>query len=145
MKLKAKDPAKKSHDCLSTRRKVERRKGVFRAGAPIAGVTNQRLKTLRFSERFRLWLRVVLPPDELHRFERWALDDEEGFSQFIRRYFEISSRKSSGKNGCEQGYEKLVNDIYETLLKIEDLSFDYSFDDWASPQKNARQKEVEKK
>lgn len=141
MKLKAKDTAKQnqgspSPGCgVAPRHNVERRKGVFRAGTGVATIADQRLKTLRSSERFRLWLRVVLPPDELQRFERWALDDEGGFALFVKRYSDISS----GRSECEHGQEKLVDDIYETLLEIEDLSFDDSFEDWANSREDGYQ------
>ena len=44
------------------------------------------LRALRAAERFRLWLSVVLAPEELPLFERWAVLNDASYQALLRLF-----------------------------------------------------------
>ena len=64
------------------------------------------LKGLRDSEKFRLWARFVLPPEEAELLKQWALADEATYGLLVRRYGDC-------RDECDR--EELLNRLQQSL------------------------------
>ncbi len=89
-----------SHDATDTA------KAVHRSGKqPPLRSLRRGLKGLRDSEKFRLWARFVLPPEEAELLKQWALADEATYGLLVRRYGDC-------QNECD--HEELLNRLQQS-------------------------------
>ena len=100
---------------------VERRSGVFRVGCGTQAPLERQLRLWRGADRFRLWTRVVLSPEEHRDFEVWALRNEEAYERLVRRY----SQSSDGK-----AREELLDRIHDLLMDGTSGAVGTAFRDW---------------
>jgi hypothetical protein len=100
---------------------VERRSGVFRVGCGAQAPLERQLRLWRGADRFRLWTRVVLSPEEHRDFEVWALRNEEAYETLVRRY----SQSSDGK-----AREELLDRIHDLLMDGTSGAVGTAFRDW---------------
>ena len=100
---------------------VERRSGVFRVGCGTQAPLERQLRLWRGADRFRLWTRVVLSPEEHRDFEVWALRNEEAYETLVRRY----SQSSDGK-----AREELLDRIHDLLMDGTSGAVGTAFRDW---------------
>lgn len=106
---------------------VERRTGVFRVGCGAQAPLERQLRLWRAADRFRLWTRVVLSPEEHRDFEYWALQNEEAYERLVRRY----SRSSDGK-----AREELLDRIHDLLMDGTNGTVSTAFRDWEESERS---------
>lgn len=73
-------------------------------------ILNKNLKLWRAVDRFNLWTRVVLSPEEATAFQKWALRNHLEYSILVRRY------KQEGAD--EDGRIELLQDVLDLTNRM---------------------------